>query len=350
MSPDPTPPRLNYPHETPPAPGTTLELAPGVHWLRMPLPFPPDHINLWLLADGPKDRPTGWTIVDAGLAREDAKSHWERIFATVLNGLPVTRIIVTHFHPDHMGHAQWLCERWNAELWMTAGEWYMARSVHANGSPADIAARVAFYRGNGVSPEGIGPFAEPNNIYRRGVPEIPPVFRRIAGGQEIDIGGRTWFPIIGRGHAPEHACLWCTELGVLIGGDILLPRISPNISVWPNEPMANPLRDYLESLDGFSQVPADTLILPAHGLPYRGIHTRIADLKTHHAERLDALAAALDPPRAATGCFSLLFKREIVPGTMGLAVGEALAHLHFLEWEGRARRERINDTWMFRRT
>lgn len=218
MSNDPTPPRLSYPHVTPPEPGTTIELAPGIHWLRMPLPFPPDHINLWLLADGPRDRPTGWTIVDAGLARDDAKGYWEQIFARVLDGLPVARLIVTHFHPDHMGLAQWLCQRWQAELWMTAGEWYMARSVHANGSPADVAARIAFYRGNGVSPESIGPFAEPNNMYRRGVPEIPPVFRRIAAGVPVEIGGRAWFPIIGRGHAPEHACLWCAELGVLIGG------------------------------------------------------------------------------------------------------------------------------------
>jgi len=350
MSNDPTPPRLSYPHVTPPEPGTTIELAPGIHWLRMPLPFPPDHINLWLLADGPRDRPTGWTIVDAGLARDDAKGYWEQIFARVLDGLPVARLIVTHFHPDHMGLAQWLCQRWQAELWMTAGEWYMARSVHANGSPADVAARIAFYRGNGVSPEGIGPFAEPNNMYRRGVPEIPPVFRRIAAGVPVEIGGRAWFPIIGRGHAPEHACLWCAELGVLIGGDILLPRISPNVSVWPNEPLANPLRDYLDSLGGFGSVPADTLVLPAHGLPYRGIHTRIADLRAHHADGLDALAVALEVPRAATDCFSLLFRREIGPGNMGLAVGEALAHLHFLEWEGRARRERAGDTWMFRAT
>jgi glyoxylase-like metal-dependent hydrolase (beta-lactamase superfamily II) len=350
MSYDPAPPRLSYPQETPPGPGTTTELAPGVHWLRMPLPFPPDHINLWLLTDGPRNKPTGWTIVDAGLARDDAKAYWEQIFARVLNGLPVTRVIITHFHPDHMGLAQWLCQRWQAELWMTAGEWYMARSVHANGSPADVAARIAFYRGNGVSPEGIGPFAEPNNIYRRGVPEIPPVFHRIAGRVPVEIGGHAWFPIIGRGHAPEHACLWCAELGVLIGGDILLPRISPNVSVWPNEPLANPLHDYLDSLGGFGHVPAETLVLPAHGLPYRGIHTRIADLRAHHAERLDALAAALEVPRAATDCFSLLFRREIGPGNMGLAVGEALAHLHLLEWEGRARRERVNDTWMFGRT
>ncbi len=147
--------RLAYPFETPPAPGTTLELAPGVHWLRMPLPFPPDHINLWVLADGPKGKPDRWTIVDTGLSRDEGKQYWEQIFATTLAGKPVTRVIVTHFHPDHMGQANWMCARWNAELWMTAGEWYMARSVHSNGSDADIATRIAFYRENGVNEQGI---------------------------------------------------------------------------------------------------------------------------------------------------------------------------------------------------
>jgi len=337
--------RLVYPYETAPEPGTTREISPGVHWLRMPLPFPPDHINLWLLADS-----TGWTVVDTGLCRDDGKAHWDKIFATTLRGEPVTRVIVTHFHPDHMGMAAWICDKWNAELWMTAGEWYMARSVHANGSPADVATRVAFYRANGVAETGIGPFAEPNNLYRRGVPEIPPAFRRISGGVPIEIGGHAWLPVIGRGHAPEHACLWCPDLNVLIGGDILLPRISPNVSVWPNEPFANPLRDYLDCLGNFSPVPAETLIMPAHGLLYRGVHNRIADLRAHHASRLDALAEALDPPKAATDCFHLLFKREIGPHNMGLAVGEALAHLHYLEWEGRVTRARGDDgIWRFSR-
>jgi glyoxylase-like metal-dependent hydrolase (beta-lactamase superfamily II) len=336
-------PRLTYPFDTPPAPGTTHEVAPGVHWLRMELPFPPDHINLWLLADGPN-----WTIVDAGYTRDEAKANWERIFATTLAGRPVTRVIVTHFHPDHIGLAAWLCERWGAELWMTAAEWYMARSVHANGSPADIATRVAFYRGNGVADDAMGPFTQPNNLYRRGVPEVPPAFRRITGGVPIEIGGHAWLPVIGRGHAPEHACLWCPDTGVLIGGDILLPRISPNVSVWPNEPFANPLRDYLDCLGNFSPVSADTLILPAHGLPYRGVHARIADLRAHHASRLDALVAAMTPPRAATECFGLLFKREIGPHNMGLAIGEALAHLHYLEWEGRVERRRdAAGVWRF---
>ncbi len=154
--------------------------------------------------------------------------------------------------------------------------------------------------------------------------------------------------MIGRGHAPEHACLWCPDRGVIIGGDILLPRISPNVSVWPNEPLANPLRDYLDCLGNFSPIPADTLVLPAHGLLYRGIHARIADLRAHHASRLDALIGHMTQPRAATDCFGLLFKREIGPNNMHLAVGESLAHLHYLEWEGRAKRLRdASGVWRF---
>jgi glyoxylase-like metal-dependent hydrolase (beta-lactamase superfamily II) len=335
---------LVYPSETPPAPGTTQELAPGVRWLRMPLPFPPDHINLWLLADG-----DAWTIVDAGLYREEAQGYWEAIFANELGGRPVTRVIVTHFHPDHIGLADWLCRRWNAPLWITAAEWYMARAIHGSGSEADIDARVAFYRGNGASDALLVEARKPNTFYRRGVPEVPPVFHRIREGEPIMIGARAWQPIIGRGHAPEHACLYAKELGVLIGGDILLPRISPNISVWPAEPMANPLRDYLESLDSFRDVSPETLVLPAHGLPYRGLHARIAALKDHHAERLERLATAMaERPLSAVDCFPLLFRREIGPNNIGLATGEALAHLHYLEAVGRAERKKdAHGVWRF---
>ncbi|MBI3452911.1 MAG: MBL fold metallo-hydrolase [Rhodospirillales bacterium] len=334
---------LSYPFETAPAPGATLEVASGVHWVRMPLPFPPDHINLWLLADG-----DGWIIVDSGLARDDTKAHWEQIFAATLGGKPVTRVVITHFHPDHMGLAAWLCQRWGVEAWMTAGEWYQARAVHALGAPADVAQKAEFYRANGVGGDLLGQYATPENFYRRGVPEIPPSFRRLRGGEAFSVGGRAWTPIIGRGHAPEHACLWCADLGVMIGGDILLPRISPNVSVWPAEPYANPLHDYLDSLSNFAHIPADALILPAHGLPYRGVHPRIAELRAHHAERLDRLANHLGKPLCGVDCFPLLLRRPIGPHNMGLALGEALAHLHHLERTGRVAREKdAHGVWRF---
>jgi glyoxylase-like metal-dependent hydrolase (beta-lactamase superfamily II) len=327
---------LAYPHAEGPAEGMTAEVAPGLHWVRMRVPFPPEHINLWLLEDG-----AGWTIVDCGLGLEATRAAWDQIFATRLGGRPVTRIVVTHFHPDHVGSATWLAARWGAEVWMTEGEWMTARGVHAPASDADIAAKLDFYRRNGVPADGLEAYrTPPNAFYRKMVPEIPARFVRLRGGQDLAIGARNWRIVIGRGHAPEHACLWCAELGVLIAGDILLPRISPNVSVWATEPFGDPLADFLGSLDGFAPVADETLVLPAHGLPYLGIHARIAALRGHHESHLATIAAALRAePRHAVGCFPLLFRREIGAANMGLALGEAVAHLHRLEAQGRARRE-----------
>jgi len=321
----------DYPLESTPPPGTTTEIAPGLHWVRMPLPFPPSHINLWLIEDG-----AGWTIVDTGLARDEIREAWERVFAGTLGGRPVTRVIVTHFHGDHLGLAHWLSERWGAEVWMTLGEWLMARSAHSEGAPEERELRTAFYRAHGGTPESMGGYVEPHLIYRRGVPRVPPAFRRIQAGVPIAIGGREWIPIIGRGHAPEHACLYCPALGVLIAGDIVLPRITPNISVWPIEPLGDPLGDYLTSLGGLEGLPADTLVLPAHGLPFFGLGQRIAAIRAHHRTCLARLEEALAMPLAAPDCFGFLFKREIGPHNAGLAMGESIAHLNRLEVEGRA--------------
>ncbi len=337
---------LEYPVQRPPEPGTTYEIAPGVHWVRMPLPFPPDHINLWLLADG-----EAFAIVDCGLARDDTKQLWEQVFATTLGDRPVTRLFVTHFHPDHLGLAQWLIERWSMPLYMTVNEWLIARTVHGHGTEADLANRVAFYRANGLDGERLAPFQQPGNPYRRGVPEVPAAFRRLQGGVSFGLGGREWMPVIGRGHAPEHACLWCPDLNLIIGGDIVLPRISPNVSVWPSEPLANPLAEYLGSLANFADLPDDVLVLPAHGLPYRGVHTRIAELRAHHQQRLDHLVHTLATPHSAADCFRYLFRREIHAGNMALALGESLAHLHMLEEQGHVGRTMGDDgVWRFVRT
>lgn len=328
--------QLDYPHADGPATGTTREIAPGVRWVRMPVPFPPEHINLWMIEDG-----DGWAIVDCGLGLEETRAAWEQIFAQEIDGRCVTRIFVTHFHPDHLGLGRWLTERWGVEVWMSSGEWITARGVHAPSSAADLDAKLDLYRRNGVKPGELDAFrTPPNEFYRKMVPAIPPRFVRLHGGQHLRIGAHDWTIIIGRGHAPEHACLWCPELEVLICGDILLPRISPNVSVWPSEPLGDPLADFLGSLDGFAAVPPTTFVLPAHGQPYRGIHARIAALRHHHDGQLTKIIQALrGEPRTAVGCFPLLFRREIGANNMGLALGESLAHLHRLEVLGSVRRE-----------
>ena len=278
---------LRFPVAIPPQAGEILPIAPGVFWLRMPLPFALDHINLWLLEDGP-----GWTIVDTGYAMPESKSAWEQIFSEHLGARPVTRVIVTHFHPDHVGLAGWLVERWRVPLWITEKEWLYAR-VMSRGGDDFVPLRRDFARRAGLDPASSELFGEREKSYRRGVPSVPPAFRRIADGMVIEIGGREWRVIVGEGHAPELACLYCAETGVLISSDQVLPRISPNVSVQAQEPDGDPLAQYLASLSKLrATVPSESLVLPSHNLPFFGLHTRIDELAGHHQARCEELIAA----------------------------------------------------------
>ena len=336
---------LEYPHEAAPAPGTVEEVAKGIYWLRMPLPFALDHINLWLLEDG-----DGWTIVDTGLDGEATRALWERVFATVLGGRPVTRVLVTHFHPDHMGLAGWLTERWEAPLWTSEREWLWARSLSLDTDHAAFgAAARRFYRAAGLDEAAVATSWGRGNLYPKRVSTIPRSFRRLSDGNTIAIGGREWRVVVGQGHAPEHVCLWCPELAVFIAGDQVLPKISPNVSLWATEPEGDPLRLYLESLERIrATVPADVLALPSHNAPFRGLHERIEQLIRHHEERLALLEAACAAPRTAAETVPLLFRRQLDPHQLGFAIGEALAHLQYLVGAGRlVRRTRADGVHEF---
>jgi glyoxylase-like metal-dependent hydrolase (beta-lactamase superfamily II) len=325
---------LSFPVATPPAPGETVPIAPGVWWLRMRLPFALNHINLWLLEDGP-----GWTIVDCGYALDETREAWERIFAETLDGRPVRRIVVTHYHPDHIGLASWLTERWEAPLWTTEKEWLHAR-MHAQDGGAAEASRLDFAHRAGLDDESSAIFAERHGNYRLGVPSVPQTYHRIGDGSLIEIGGREWRVIIGEGHAPEHACLYCAETGVLIAGDQILPRISPNISVQTHEPDGDPLARYLASLKKLrGALPSDLLVLPSHNLPFYGVHERIDELAAHHAARCDDVIAACVRPTSAADLLPVLFRRLLDRHQMGFALGEALAHLHYLEGQGALSRD-----------
>jgi glyoxylase-like metal-dependent hydrolase (beta-lactamase superfamily II) len=321
---------LSFPVATPPAPGETVPIAPGIYWLRMRLPFALNHINLWLLEDGP-----GWTIIDCGYALDETREAWERIFAERLGGRPVRRIIVTHYHPDHMGLADWLTERWDAPLWTTEKEYLHARMMAQDVGEASAAARRGFARRAGLDDEASTVFGERQGNYRLGVPAVPPTYRRIGEGSVIEIDGRKWRVMIGEGHAPEHACLFCAETGVLIAGDQILPRISPNISVQTYEPDGDPLARYLVSLKKLrAALPPDILVLPSHNLPFYGVHERIDELTAHHGARCDDVIAACVRPTSAADLLPVLFRRQLDRHQLGFALGEALAHLHYLKGQG----------------
>ncbi|MBI3499118.1 MAG: MBL fold metallo-hydrolase [Proteobacteria bacterium] len=299
----------------------------------MPLPFALNHINLWLLEDG-----EGWTIVDCGLASEETKAYWQRLFETKLGGRPVGRVICTHFHPDHAGLAGWLVERWGVELWMSRTEFLFARSLQMDAGQPVIDHMLAFYKRAGCGPEFLEAISQIGATYPKRVTPLPRAYHRMHEGEEIDIGGRLWKVVVGTGHAPEHCCLHCPELGVLIAGDMVLPRISPNVSVWNSEPEANPLADFLASLAKLSSLPAETTVLPSHNEPFLGMRERLAELAQHHEERLVDLLGLLDRQKTAIELAKDLFKRKLDLHQTTFAVGETLAHLHLLRARDQAKR------------
>ncbi|WP_028226016.1 MBL fold metallo-hydrolase [Paraburkholderia ferrariae] len=339
--------QLDYPYaDTLPEPGHAFDVAPGVKWLRMPLPFALDHINLWLLRDEIDGQP-GWTVVDCGIASDTIKAHWEQVFDTVLEGLPVLRVLVTHCHPDHIGLAHWICaggdkQRWDVRLWATLGEYTSARVMSSgDGSNAGGEGAARHFGRHGLTdPESLDKLRNRRGYYTTLVPALPTQYRRLREADTVTIGGRDWRVVTGYGHSPEHCALLCEETRVLISGDMVLPRISTNVSVFEIEPEGNPLGLYLESLGRYETMPEDTLVLPSHGKPFRGVRTRIAQLRAHHDARLaEVVEACTKAPQSAADIVPLMFKRQLDIHQLTFAMGEALAHLHLLWLAGKLKRE-----------
>jgi glyoxylase-like metal-dependent hydrolase (beta-lactamase superfamily II) len=332
--------QLEYPHgDTLPQPGATIEVAPGVRWLRMTLPFELNHIHLWLLRDS-IDGAQGWTIVDCGITNDATRSSWETIFANELDGLPVLRVIVTHMHPDHIGLAHWLTQRWDVRMWISATDFNAARLASASTTSFGGEKTARFMYSHGLTdPESQAKIRARINYYASMVPDVPSTFRRLMHGDVLQIGGRDWTCHAGYGHAPEHISLHCAALDTLISGDMVLPRISTNVSVHDIEPESNPLMLYLDSIKRIKALPAQTLVLPSHGRPFKGLHTRVDQLVAHHDERLaDVLAACAEAPRNAADLLMVLFKRKLDLHQTTFAMGESVAHLHTLWLSGKLKR------------
>ena len=310
--------------------GGIITVAPGIKWLRMPLPFRLDHINLYLLEGS-----DGWTVVDAGIGLARTRELWQGVLDAELGGRPITRVFVTHFHPDHMGNAHWLTGHCGVDLWCSQGEWLMAQLAWRIGEADE---RLAYYRRNGVSGAQLEVLRARRDHYVKVVPSVAPAFYGVRDGDAIAVGAHEWEVLTVFGHSPEQAILHSRDARVLISGDQVLPKITTNVSVWPDQPLGNPLRLYLDSLGRFREVPDDTLVLPAHGLPFRGLQGRLAHLRHHHDERLARTLDALAEPRTGAEVLPALFTRDLDSHQFGFAFGETLAHLHHLEWQGKARR------------
>ncbi len=313
---------IDYEFDIRPEHGDINAVADGVDWLRMPLPFALSHINLWILRDG-----NGIAIVDTGIDSGKSREVWRRAIAD----RPVTRVLVTHLHPDHVGSAGWLCEEHDVELWMSREEYLLCRILVADTGREAPKAGVKFYTAAGFPQAAINRYQEKFGLFGRVVAALPESYRRLCDRDTVTIDGSDWEIIVGRGHSPEHACLFNPEKNVVIAGDQLLPTISSNVSVHPTEPHANPLRDWLDSLAELKErLPADVLVLPAHGSPFRGAHLRLDALIAEHRTGLDKLLDACGKPQRAIDVFAALFKARISESNLIMATGESIAHLNYL--------------------
>lgn len=294
----------------------------------MPLPFRLDHVNLWLLEDG-----DAYLLVDTGLATREVRALWSQVLGSL--DKPVRRIIVTHFHPDHLGLAAWLQEQTGAALLMSHSEYLSAHCLWNEIGGFGTAAMLKQFRGHGLDEERLSALGRYDFTYRRGVPVLPQQHQRLMDHDRLTIGGFEWTIVAGFGHSPEHLSLYCDAKKLLISGDMLLPTISTNVSVFAVTPEIDALGLYLDSLDRFAHLPAECRVLPSHGLPFTGIVTRIEAQKAHHRQRLmllcDACAASW---HNAADLLPVLFEQELDTHQLMFALGETIAHLNHLERRG----------------
>jgi len=337
--------KIRYPHPTPPAEGEAIEVAEGILWLRLPLPLRLDHVNVYALRET-----GGWTIVDTGFATGRTKEVWAKIMAGPLGGLPVTRVIVTHHHPDHVGLAGWFQCEFGAELWTTRTAWLFARMLTLDEDRVYREETLMHYRSGGMAKDLYEKrkSERPFN-YADIVAPMPLGFKRLKQGDVIAIGGRTWDIHMGNGHAPEHATFWCRDEPLVIAGDQIIASISPNIGVYATEPDADPLGEWLEACERLKVLAqSDHFVMPGHKLPFTGLPARMRQLIENHHAALARLTEHLKTPHTAAECFAPLFKRSISEGEYGLALVESLAHLNHLHQQGVVTRTRRgDDAWVW---
>ena len=325
-----TPSSPHYPFENAPESGRYMQVAKGIYWLRMPLPIALNHINLWLI-----EGKESFTIVDTGWATDENISIWEKVANDLIGDKPVKQVVVTHMHPDHVGLAGWLCNIHHAKLCMSRAEYLNCHLLLGYSHEDTPTEAINFYHAAGYSEQQLQNYRAHFGQFGRFVRNLPHAYQRLQANDTLRMGDEDWQILVGEGHSPEHVCLYNTERNILISGDQLLPTISSNVSVWPTEPDANPLADWLRSCQQISEeIDDEVLILPAHGKPFQGgrsrLHTQIRDIE----QDLEKLLAFCTEPRRAVDLFEVLFKSKITASNLMMATGESLAHLHYLREQG----------------
>lgn len=331
---------LRYPFHEPPGIGRAIEVAPGIFWARVPLPFRLNHVNVYLIDDG-----DGWAVIDTGLDYEGGRAAWESLLAEPMHDRPITRVIVTHLHPDHIGLAGWLCRRFDAPMLTAQSSYLGCLDVALRPGTLTDGSYRDFYLHNGFDQETMEQINTEGHAYLWKVAPLPLTFSRVMAGDVLTIGGRRFSVMMCEGHAVDQIVLYCEADNLFLAADQVLAKITPNVSVWPVEPDGDPLGLYLRSLDEIkTSIPDDVLVLPGHQLPFHGLHTRCDELAVHHAARCDAIRdACAKRPRSAAELVPVLFHIELDAHQMGFAFSEVMAHVNYMLHRGELLRERTTD-------
>tara|TARA_R110002049_G_scaffold77947_4_gene199034 strand:+ start:656 stop:1699 length:1044 start_codon:yes stop_codon:yes gene_type:complete len=324
-------PELSFPFPEMPAFGEVVEVADGIIWLRIPLPYRLDHVNIYLIRDH-----GGWAVIDTGIRTDEAIAAWDAYFAGPLKGFTITKVIVTHHHPDHIGLAGRMCDRFDAPLLTTYSAYMGSKVISLGANERQTRSNFDFYTSHGMSSEVAGVVAIQGNEYLRRVGELPGSFLRLLMPDFLEIGERSFRVLTGDGHAHEQLLLYCEADKLLFAADQVIEKISPNISVFADERNGDPLGHFLRSLRFLSaEIPPDVLVLPGHRLPFYGLQARCAELEAHHEERCDRVrAACTKAPMTVAELVPILFPRELDPHQMSFAFTETLAHVNRLVRRG----------------
>lgn len=334
---------ISYPWANAPERGSWQTIADGVVWLRMPLPLALDHINLYLLRHD-----DGWVIVDTGLATRQSHEVWERVFREVMEDAPVKAVIATHFHHDHAGCLGWLSTRFQCPVYMTKGE-FNALFINPPEDGQICWESTRYYQRCGIPAEMLAKFAKAmaTSVFKQ---DAPGSFQRLSEHQILRIGGRDWEVVIGSGHSPEHACLLCRQDNLMLSGDQVLPRITSSVGVFDVEPEANPLGDWMNSIRRLRRISDEVMVLPAHGLPFYGLHHRLTELADHHRAHFETILEQLEQPMTVYQLMLILFPRATSAFDVMMANGETLAHLNYLMAEERVVRRADGDCYRYQST
>ncbi len=319
--------RLEFPFSTPPHPGAILEVAPGVLWTRLALPFQLNHVNIYLIDDG-----DGWAVIDTGIDNAATRQAWIDLVRHALGGRRLTRLFASHHHPDHIGLAGWMCQTYDMPLYTTQTAFLTCKNISLSPGAADAAPYREFYTGHGLDETATARVVTQGHGYLKMVSDLPAHFTRIVGGDRLSIGSREFEVITGNGHAPEQAMLYCATDKLLFAADQVIATISPNVSVWSVDAEGDPLGLYLRSLkELWASLPDDVLVLSGHQLPFYGLHNRCSELIAHHEQRCDMIAEACRvAPCSVADLVPVLFHRALDPHQMSFAFSEVLAHVNLM--------------------